>query len=290
MTRTNAVVMVTILAVVVAGVAAWSIFSYLQTETKKVKAGQPQNIVVAIVDVPIGAKLADKQVKLAAFPKDSIPQGSISDIKSVQGRVAIRPIAAGDAVTEQKLIPKAGSPGSGVMTYLVPQGHRAITVAVNEVAGVAGFLTPADRVDVVLTTLLPGSTENISKIVLQNVPILAAGQTNEQREGKPVIVQTVTLDLTPEDSEKLVLAASKGQLQLLLRHIADMEQVESKGATIGKVLGGTERPAQRRSAAPVRVRTVVKQVRVPRPAPAPSPVYTVEIIKGKERTTKQFEQ
>src|SRR5512139_934114 len=179
MTRSKAVVMVAILAVVVAGIAAWSIFSYLQTETQKVKAGQPQNIVIASADIPIGTKIDEKMVKIAPFPKESLPPGGgITDIKSVPGRVAIRPIAAGDAVTEQKLMPKEGAPGAGVMTYLVPEGHRAVTVAVNEVAGVAGFLTPADRVDVVVTTLPPGSTDNmntISKIVLQNVPILATG-------------------------------------------------------------------------------------------------------------------
>jgi pilus assembly protein CpaB len=284
MTRPKAVVMVAVLAVVVAGVAAWSIFSYLQSETQKVKAGQPQDIVVATADIPIGSKIAETQIKLAAFPKDSLPPGSIADIKSVPGRVAIRPIVAGDAVTEQKLIPREGAPGAGVMTYLVPQGHRAITVAVNEVAGVAGFLTPADRVDVVLTTVPPGSTDNLSKIVLQNVPILAIGQITQQKDGKPVVVPTVTLDLTPEDSEKLVLAASKGPLQMLLRNIADTDPVESRGATISKVLSGVERPAPRA----VKVRTVVKHVRPASPAPAP--VYMVEIIKGRDRSTKQFAQ
>jgi pilus assembly protein CpaB len=284
MTRPKAVVMVAVLAVVVAGVAAWSIFSYLKSETQKVKAGQPQDIVVATADIPIGGKIAENQVKMAAFPKDSLPPGSIADIKSVPGRVAIRPIAAGDAVTEQKLIPREGAPGAGVMTYLVPQGHRAITVAVNEVAGVAGFLTPADRVDVVLTTVPPGSKDNLSKIVLQNVPVLAIGQITQQKDGKPVVVPTVTLDLTPEDSEKLVLAASKGPLQMLLRNIADTEPVESKGATISKVLSGVDRPEPR----VFKVRTIVKHVR--QVSPAPAPVYMVEIIKGKDRATKQFAQ
>jgi pilus assembly protein CpaB len=287
MTRSKAVIVVTVLAVVFAGIASWSIFSYLQTETKKVKAGQPQNIVVATTDIPIGSKITETQVKIAGFPQESIPPGNIVDLKSVSGRVAIRPIAAGDAVTEQKLMPKAGTPGAGIMTYLVPQGHRAVTVAVNEVAGVAGFLTPADRVDVVLTAVPPGSTENISKIVLQNVPILATGQFTEQKEGKAVIVPTVTLDLTPEDSEKLVLAASKGPLQMLLRNVSDTEPVESRGATIAKVLGGVDRPVVR--SAPVRkvTRAVLRPVRN---VAVSSPVYTVEIIRGKEKSTRQFAQ
>lgn len=282
MTKSKAVAIVAVVAVLVAGIAAWSIFSYLQTETQKVKSGKPQNIVVATADIPIGSKIVENQVKLAAFPSDSIPPGSIADLKSVPGRIAIRPITAGDAVTEQKLIPKAGAPGAGIMTYMVPQGHRAVTVAVNEVAGVAGFLAPADRVDVVLTTVPPGSTDNFSKIVLQNVPVLATGQTTEQRDGKAVVVPTVTLDLTPDDAEKLVLATSKGPLQMLLRHIADTEPVDAKGATIGKVLGRTQSAP---SVQPVKIRVVEKRV-VSRPAPPP--LVSVEVIKGKDRSTKQF--
>ncbi len=287
MTKSKAVVMVAVLAILVAGIAAWSIFSYLQTETQKVKASQPQDIVVAATDIQIGTKIDEKMVKIAAFPRQSLPPGGgITDIKSVSGRVAIRPITAGDAITEQKLMPKEGAPGAGIMTYLVPQGHRAVTVAVNEVAGVAGFLTPADRVDVVVTTQPPGSQERISKIVLQNVPILATGQITQQKEGKPVIVPTVTLDLTPDDSEKLVLASSQGQLQMLLRNIADTGTVEAKGATIRKVLGYVERSE------PKVVRRVVERKPAPVRAarPAPPPVYSVEIIKGKEKSTKQFTQ
>ena len=222
MTRPKAVIVVSILALVFAGIAAWLTLQYLQKETNKSKAVQPQNIVVAAADIPIGSTITEPQLKITSWPKDSIPPGSSGDIKAMVGRVVIRPISNGDAVTEQKLKPKAGAPGSGFMTYIVPQGHRAITVAVNEVAGVAGFITPNDRVDVVLTTPIPGSKdEKISKIILQNVPILATGQITEQKEGKPVVVPTVTLDLTPDDSEKLVLAGSKGTLQLLLRNIAD---------------------------------------------------------------------
>lgn len=288
MTKSNAVIMVTILAILVAGIAAWSIFSYLQSETQKVKAAQPQNIVVATADIPIGGKIDEKQIKIAAFPKESLPPGGgITDIKSVQGRVAIRPIGAGDAITEQKLMPGEGAAGAGIMTYLVPKGHRAVTVGVNEVAGVAGFLNPADRVDVVVTTQPPGSQDKISKIVLQNVPILAIGQITQQKEGKPVVVPTVTLDLTPDDSEKLVLASSQGQLQMLLRNVADTGTVEAKGATIRKVLGGVESPAPRVSK-PVIVQRVVRPVQAVKPYSPP--VYSVEIIKGKERSTKQFTQ
>ena len=305
MTRPKAVIVVAILALVFAGAAAWLTFHFLQKEMDMTKAVQPQTLVVAAADIPIGSAISEPQLKTTSWPKDSIPPGSAADVKSLVGRVAIRPISNGDAVTEQKLKPKGGAAGSGFMTYIVPLGHRATTVAVNEVAGVAGFITPNDRIDVVLTTQLPGSQkENISKIILQNVPVLATGQITEQKEGKPVIVPTVTLDLTPEDAEKLVLAGSKGSLQLLLRNIADSAPLNSKGATIAKVLAGTPppeaaapvtaaAPAKAVKKRPVRKRAVASsaprvKVAAPAPAPAPRSAHTVTLIDGGVRTTKEF--
>lgn len=287
MTRPGAVVIVSVVALAFAGLASWGVYNYLQKETQKSKVAQGENIVVAAADIPIGTKLNATQLKTAKWPRESIPPGSLTDPKSAEGRVCIRPLQSNEPITEQKLIPKEGTPGAGIMTYMVPEGHRAVTVGVNEVAGVAGFLAPHNRVDVVLTTPIPGSTtgESISKIVLQNVPILATGQITEQKEGKPVVVPTVTLDLTPEDAEKLVHASSKGPLQLLLRNIVDSAPVVSKGATIIKVLGGIERPVQ----------TVVKK-KAPAPAkpvqvkqtPPPPPAYNVEVIKGMNKSTRQF--
>ncbi|QWV95103.1 Flp pilus assembly protein CpaB [Geomonas oryzisoli] len=299
MTRPKAVIVVAILALVFAGIAAWLTFSYLQGETDKTKAAQPQSIVVAAADIPTGSTIGEPQLKVTSWPKDSIPQGSSADPKLLIGRVAIRPISKGDAVTEQKLKPKAAVGGSGFMTYIIPLGHRAVTVAVNEVAGVAGFITPNDRVDVVLTTSIPTSqNEKISKIILQNVPVLATGQITEQKEGKPVVVPTVTLDLTPDDSERLVLGASRGSLQLLLRNIADSGPTDARGATIAKVLAGSAPPP---AAAPVSApapkqakvvakRPAVKKVRVApvSQAPAPRSSHTVTLIDGGVRTTKEF--
>ncbi|GFO64315.1 Flp pilus assembly protein CpaB [Geomonas paludis] len=301
MTRPKAVIVVAILALVFAGIAAWLTFHYLQGEMDKTKAVQPQQIVVAATDIPIGATISEPQLKVTSWPKDSIPPGSSLNPKPLVGRVAIRPISKGDAVTEQKLKPKAGGQGAGFMTYIIPLGHRAVTVAVNEVAGVAGFITPNDRVDVVLTTPIPGvQNEKISKIILQNVPVLATGQITEQKEGKPVVVPTVTLDVTPDDSERLVLGASRGTLQLLLRNIADSGPTDARGATIAKVLAGSAPPTAATptpapTPKPVKVaakRPVVKKPRAvaaPKPqVPAPRTGHTVTLIDGGVRTTKEF--
>jgi pilus assembly protein CpaB len=292
MTRPKAVIVVSIFALLFAGIAAWLTYGYLRNEMDTVKAVQPQKIVVAATDIPIGTKILEPQLKVTSWPKDSIPPGSAQLAEMVVSRVAIRPITRGDAVTEQKLKPKSGSAGSGFMTYVVPQGHRAVTVAVNEVAGVAGFLTPNDRVDVIVTTPIPGNEkESVSKIMLENIPILATGQVTDQKEGKPVVVPTVTLDLMPEDAEKLVLSASKGTLHLLLRNIEDSTSTNSKGATIGKVLYGMERaPVVTRQIAPRPapvVKVAQKTVLAAPAAPAP-PTHTLVIVRGTERTTRQY--
>jgi pilus assembly protein CpaB len=289
MTRQKTVIVVTVLAIVFAVVAAGLMYNYLQKQ-EQMKAGVYQTIVVAAMDIPIGSKITDTMVKTAPWPKESVPPGSATDPKALAaaGRITIRPIPAGEPISEDKLAPAGGAAGAGFMTYIVPPGHRAVTVAVNEVAGVAGFITPGNKVDVVLTTPLPGSqNETISKIVLQNVPVLATGQiAQEEKDGKPVVVPTVTLDLLPEDAENLVLAANKGPLQLLLRNYSDTAEVEGRGATIRKVLAGTQPPEQTK-ASPTIVRVIRRAPAVRKAAPPPS-YYSVEVIKGNTRSTKQF--
>jgi pilus assembly protein CpaB len=288
---------VTVVALFFAGLATWGVWKFMEGESQKVNSIQGENVVVAAADLPVGTKLDTSQIKTIPMPKDSISKGGFTDPAAVAGRVIIRALSAGDQITESKLMPKEGATAaSGVMSYLVPQGHRAVTVGVNEVAGVAGFLAPNNRVDVVVTAPIPNNSkgETITKIVLQNVPLLATGQITEQKDGKPVIVPTVTLDLTPEDSEKLVQSSRSGSLQLLLRNIVDTTQIEgTRGMTLNKVLGSVERtePAIAK-AAPKKV-TIVRHERKAAPAPVPTPVvvprkHTVEIVKGKERTTKEF--
>ena len=288
MTRQKTVIVVTVLAIVFAVIAAVLMYNYLQKQEQQ-KTGVYQTVVVAAMEIPIGSKITDTMVKTAPWPKESVPPGSVTDPKVLvaAGRISIRDIPAGEPITEDKLAPTSAAAGAGFMTYVVPPGHRAVTVAVNEVAGVAGFITPGNKVDVVLTTPLPGSpNETISKIVLQNVPVLATGQiAQEQKDGKPVVVPTVTLDLTPENSEDLVLAANKGPLQLLLRNYSDNAEVEGRGATIRKVLAGSQPPEKTKSS-PTIVR-VIRKAAARKAAPAPN-YYSVEVIKGKDRSTKQF--
>ena len=290
MTRLRAVIAVVVFAIALAGFASWMVFDYLNKKSEEASAGKGQKIVVAATEIPAGSKINATQLKMVDWPKDSLVAGSFTNQQTVIDRVNVRPLSPGDPVIESKLMPMGGSVGTSIMSYIIPAGHRAVTVAVNEVAGVAGFLSPHNKVDLVVTTLPPGSTDpnnTISKIVLQNIPILATGQITDQKEGKPVVVPTVTIDLTPEDAEKLVLASSKGSLQLLLRGITDSAPTETRGATISKVLGGTApTPVERVKT----VKTAVKKS-APKPvvsAPPATPVNTVEIIKGTTKTVKQY--
>ncbi len=282
MKRPSSVVITGVLAFVFAGCASLLAYNYLKKHEGK--AFQGVAVVSAATDVPIGTALNATHVRLATWPKENVPSGYYTDAAAPLGRVAVRPLSAGDIVTEQKLMPLNAAANGGIMTYIVPQGHRAVTVAVNEVAGVAGFITPNSRVDVVLTSSLPGNKEeSLSKVILQNVSVLATGQVTEQKDGKPAVVPTVTLDLTPEDAEKLIVGAhvKKGSLQLLLRNIIDINAVSTRGATISNVLGRGERVVTAKSTLPKRVH----QSASPPPKPA---TYTVEVIKGGAKSSREF--
>lgn len=293
MTRPSTVTIVSVLALLIAGTASFLVYNFLKKQTGTQSQGVA--IVAAATDIAIGTKLEAAHLKLANWPKESLAPGYHSDLKTLSGRVAVRPMSAGDVITESKLMPQNAAATGGIMTYIVPQGHRAVTVAVNEVAGVAGFITPGSRVDIVLTTPRPGAAdmeENISKIILQNVPVLASGQGTEQKEGKPVIVPTVTLDLTPEDAEKVIVGvgnnvgSKRGALQLLLRNIIDVAPVETKGATISKALSGIESPVVKIAASkPAPTRKVVHSSPSKQPLQAK---FSVEVIKGGVKTTREF--
>lgn len=288
MTRPSAMTSVTIVALLLGGLATLLANNYLKKQTDKPYEGV--KIASAAIDLPLGSKLDASQVRLATWPRDAMPVGGYTDPKPLMGRVVVRPLSAGDVITESKLMPTNNS--GGIMTYIVPQGHRAVTVAVNEVAGVAGFITPNSRVDILLTTPRPGSSndrDNISKIILQNVPVLATGQVTEQKEdGKPKVVPTVTLDVTPVEAENLVVGTKKGSLQLLLRNAIDVASIDTKGATVAKALGAVEpapRAAVTRRAPPRR-----KVVATPAAAPPPPARFQMEVLKGGTKSLREFAQ
>ena len=282
MTRLSAISIVLAVALALAGVASYLVYPFLTKQEHK--QHQDVSVHVAARDIPVGAKVDASNLKIASWPRENLPQqGFFPDTTKVQGRVAIRQISAGDIVTESKLMPINRAEMGGVMAYIVPQGHRAVTVAVNEVAGVAGFITPGSRVDVVLTTEITTSTntadDQFSKIILQNVPVLASAQATEQKDGKPSIVPTVTLDLLPADAERLIVGAKKGTLQLLLRNVIDTTDVTTTGMTVSKALNRT----QTAEAKPIHV---VRRSSPPAPQQAATPQQPKVIMEIIEVSSK----
>jgi len=282
MDRRKMIIMVLIVAVVLAGVATFSIWSYLQSkqqEVERAKVGMIE-VVAAAENIPLGSTIEQRQLKKVLWPKANVPPGTFQDPGLLVGRTVVSNIVVGEPLMEAKLA--SGDSKSGVMTYIIPEGHRAMAVAVNDVAGVAGFVLPNSTVDVIVTTT-PPQGQRISKIVLQNLRVLAVGQKMEQKEGKAIQVPTVTVSITPEEAEKLALASNVGTLQLLLRGAKDNAPASTKGASTANLLGGSGQPvvARRTSARPTSAVPVQEK----------EEVMNITVIKsGKGGTTRSQER
>jgi len=199
------------------------------------------NVVVAKTEIPIGAKIMPEQLSLLPIPNGSAPEGAFRRLDDAVGRVAVVPIGVREPITNLKLAPIGTDSGLGAV---IPPGFRALTVKVDEVVGVSGFVMPGSFVDVVavIVPVASGSAAQgpISKIVLQNIKVLASGakldSPSDQRE--PSHVNAVTLLVTPDQAEKLVLAANESKLQLVMRHFGDQEDTQTPGANKSTLLSG----------------------------------------------------
>jgi pilus assembly protein CpaB len=198
-------------------------------------AASANRIVVANADINLGQRLTPEMLKLADWPAESVPKGAYTDPQKLGGRVLKSSVQAGEPVSEAKLAP---SGTLGGLSALINEGKRAITVRVNDVIGVAGFALPGNYVDIIVSTQKdpePGVTgtheQNISKIVLERILVLAVAQEVNRDETKPKVVNAVTLEVTPEQAEKLDLARSVGTLSLALRNQVDPEPAMTSGAT-----------------------------------------------------------
>jgi len=253
---------------------------------------QTVGIVVAQVDIPLGSTINPNQVAVSAWPKDNYPKEALADPKIAVGRVALRDFFPGEPVVESKLVPL--NKATGLLSLKVPPGMRAFSVKVNEVVGVGGFLVPDSRVDVIVTTSPFQKDQGlISKIVLEDVRVLAAGQAIEQKDNKPVTVNTVTLAVTPEEAEKLALASNDGNIQLILRGFADTERVMTGGVDKGRLLSPVRNAPVAPASAPAKegkTRRATRKAPSPTAASAPLPrnSNTVEVIRGNKRTEENL--
>jgi pilus assembly protein CpaB len=234
------------------------------------------DVIVAADDIQVGARIEEHDVRTAQFPPSGLPGGAYSKRSQVLGRGVIIPIAKGEFILPSKLAPE--NAGSGLPS-LIPPGMRAVSVRVNEVVSVAGFVGPGTRVDILLTGTPNGSSENQTTTVLQNVAVIASGHTLERNaSGEAQNTPVITVLASPEDAERLTLASSEGKIQLSLRNPLDTHQdsVEAANAK-GLYRGGT--PVVTPPRAPIRP---VKQHKPEQPPPPPS-VLSVEVYQGDKK-------
>lgn len=254
-------------------------------------------IVVAAVDVELGGRLTPEMLRMVQWPSGSVPAGSFDKMAALDGRVVKTTLVRGEPVLEGKLAP-VGTKGG--LSAVVQEGKRAMTVRVNDVVGVAGFALPGNYVDIMVNTQDEGASRNnkdksISKIVLERILVLAVAQEASRDETKPRVVNAVTLEVTPEEAEKLDLARSVGTLSLVLRNQIDPNSGETDGATKAsllkdEVVAAAPPPKTVEAPAPRRV-VVVRRVAAPAPAappPPPAPRNCVEVIRGTVKTNECF--
>jgi pilus assembly protein CpaB len=303
----NKRLIIALLAAITFGlIAAVSVKQYLLTAQT---FNRTNDVVVAKVGIPVGSRIIAEQLEVKQFPADVTPEGAISKIdESLVDRVVITPISLKEPITEAKLAP-VGSLGG--LSSVIPEGYRAMTVKVDDVVGVSGFIMPGTLVDIVVVIQPPKGTANeemISKIVLQNIKVLASGQNIDKPKNDREVersVRAVTLQVTPEQAEKLALASSEGKLQLVMRNSVDQADEQTSGANKKTLLlgeramltpepGVTANPtapkaapsSARRYVAPRPTREAEAPVKVAQPAPPPRP--TVEVIKGAKKETVDF--
>jgi pilus assembly protein CpaB len=227
-----------IAAVVVGLVAVIAMHRVISLRTKTpVEASAP--VLVAEANITAGTPLTPRLVKAVEWPQRLCPPNTAQSLSQVDGRVLAMPLGKGEPVLLSKLAPEGTAAGLGGM---LKGDMLAFTLKVDDVSGVAGFIHPQDHVNVLVALTLPDQKDGqFSKIVLQDLTVLSAGQTWQQtNSGEPKSVNTVTLEVTPAQSEILNLASSQGKIHLALRNRANLATVATSGVTTSRLLTGTE--------------------------------------------------
>jgi pilus assembly protein CpaB len=271
--------MIGALALAVGLLASYQVLNMLKGQSHNTE--QMVQVVVAANYIPIGSKLSDHDVTTASFPRSSVPPGAFERIPQVRQRGVVIPISKGDFVLPDKLA--AEDAGSGLPS-LIPQGMRAVSVRVNDVVSVAGFVQPGTRVDV-LATGLPGSGNDAqTNTVLENVAVIAVGRSLLDRvaPGEPVNAAVITLLVSPDDAQRLTLASQEGRIQLALRNPLDTRK-ESIAPTKASSLS----PNAQAALAPKPKLPRMTAKASPPPPPAP---FQVEMIRGGKREETKFKQ
>ncbi|MFO7970826.1 MAG: Flp pilus assembly protein CpaB [Desulfobacterales bacterium] len=228
-----------ILALIIAAGGSVFLYNWLQAKTTDEvivnKEDKTVTVAVSALELPWGTKLTSQMMKQVPFLKESLPVGFHSDPKALEGRILIAAVKEMEPILEYKLAPENISVGG--VAAILKDGKRAIAVKGDKVIGISGFIQPGNRVDVLVTIKDPKTKGDVTKLVLENILVLATGTEIQEKEGgKPSPVDVYTLEVDPEQGEKLALAATKGKLQFALRNLMDTKSVRTKGATVSSTL------------------------------------------------------
>jgi pilus assembly protein CpaB len=253
------------------------------SRAKTPKKVEMASLVVAANALPVGVQIKPSDVKIISVPRDRRPNGSFEKTEDVVGRPVISNVLQDEPIVEGRLAER----GSGFgLSPVIPAGMRAVAVKVNEVVGVAGFLLPGLRVDVLVTARPRGESGAVTSTILQNIPVISAGQQIQpDSSGRAVNVPVVTLLVTPEQAEILTLAGSEGRIQLVLRNSADQAMANPPGRQETELFG-LRQPAK---PAPARPSSRPASRVVPRAAQAKaieqSP-YEIVVIRGSQSSVE----
>jgi pilus assembly protein CpaB len=285
-------------ALLVAAGATYGVYELLQRNRESARIATVP-VVVALADMPEGATIDRNLVTANPWPVPTIPAGAFTSPDSVVGRVTRVAIFKGEPIVPGRLAPMGTGPGLEVK---ITPGKRAMALRINDVAGISGFIQPNSRVDVMVTLAndAGGQKQQMAKLFMENMRVLSVGhEIQRDAQGKPINAATITLEVTPEEAERLAVATSQGSIQLVLRGYGDPDSIDTKGATSHDVL------SQLRDAQPTPVRTVSRAA--PRPRRAPEPVLppapvivevppkrpdslVVRIYRGAEVTQRKFDR
>jgi pilus assembly protein CpaB len=274
------------LSLVIAVVGSFYLYNWVEKRTapKEVVKVQADAVPVAVAaaNLPWGTQIKPEMVKTVPYLKESLPTEYFAKVDDLNGRVLIAPMKINDPIAEHHLAPT--NVKTGGVSAVLKQGNRAVSVKGDKVIGLAGLINPGNRVDVLVTIEDPQKKEERTKIILENVLVLATGtQVQKNEKGEPAPVDVYTLEVTPEEAERLSLGGAQGKLQLALRSVLDSETVLTKGVNVPQMLAflsPSNPPPPKQEETKEAPKAVQKWT--------PRPVVSVEVIKGNQVSQKKF--
>ncbi|HTG99305.1 MAG TPA: Flp pilus assembly protein CpaB [Vicinamibacterales bacterium] len=288
MNRTTRTVVVMAVATLMAGIASFGVYAAVKSIPVREVEVAHTFVAVAAHNLPTGSRLTEQDVKLVAWPAKNPVPGAFSEVKPIVDRGLVASVSENEPLTETKLAPVGSGAG---LPPSIPPGMRAMSVKVDEVIGVAGFVVPGTRVDLVVTLRGSGQAEeSMSRTVASNVLVLTAGTRFDQeqaKDGKPQPSTVVTLAVSPTDAERVALASSEGKISLALRNPLDVTPTETAGVHVAALrlgMGSAQRPESTKSQSTSSRRPLASPPSAAPTVVPPSKIYTVEAIRGAKRT------